>query len=445
MADYLARVTLVSLPNFLSIFVAIGLFCSVHPLRDRAAPRLALCAALCFGISCLSSFYHLFLSSGMEAVFGELGPGLGTIGLFVLVLLACVPLSRCVFEMDWWDAVFSCTAGYSLQDVAHAAWELGRSVLLPGVALSSGASFVSQILMGACVFAVGYRLLVCRIRAGHLEGEGDRRALLVLIGVIAVNIVLDTTIRELQELGVLTSVPYVILRLSQLLVSVLTLYLNYEILYSNRMRADAAATRQLMEDERRHYQLSRDTIEAINVRCHDIRHQVRALTSNGGSGREFMEGLDGLISIYDAGVQTQNPALDVILTEKSLLCRSKGIELTCSADGRALSFMAEQDVYSLFGNALDNAIDAAEAVDDPERRLIDVSVRAMGQMAVIQVRNFYEGELCHENGALRSTKGGGLHGYGTKSMHLVAERYGGSVSFEVEGGIFRLHVLLPMA
>ena len=106
--------------------------------------------------------------------------------------------------------------------------------------------------------------------------------------------------------------------------------------------------------------------------------------------------------------------------------------------------MSEQDIYSLFGNALDNAIEAADDISDPERRLIDVSVRRMGQMAVIQVRNFFEGELRREGGSLGSTKGGGLHGYGTKSMRLVAERYGGSITFDARDGLFRVHVLLPI-
>lgn len=445
MGSFAARVLLVSLPNFLSIFAAIGLFCSNYPLRERAAMRLALCTAAVLGTSCISSLYHTALAPVMDATLGEFGQAIGTIALFVAVLLCCVPLSRLTFRLEWWDALFCCTAGYALQNLAHATWELGVSLLAPGAELSSPESSLGQLAVCAAVFVPGYFLLVRRIRTDHLEGEGDRRALLVLIGVIAVNIVLDTTVRELHDMGAISALPYTVLRVSQLLVCALTLYLDYEILYSNRMRADAAATRQLMEDERRQYQLSRDTIEAINVRCHDIRHQVRALSGADGGGREFMESLDGLISIYDSGVQTGNPALDVILTEKSLLCRGKGIGLTCSADGQALSFMAEQDIYSLFGNALDNAIDAADSVGDPERRLIDVSVRTMGQMAVIQVRNFYEGELRHENGTLRSTKSGGLHGYGSKSMRLVAERYGGSVSFEAEGGIFRLHALIPMA
>lgn len=443
LAEFAWRVLVVSLPNFLTIFVAIGLFCSLYPLRPGAW-RLACGALACLGISCASSLYHTVTIPRAVLLFGDFASAAATIVFFAVVLVACVPMARLVFDVSLWDAVFCCTAGYAMQNLAHSAWELVRFLLAPDLPSTDPVSAASQLLVSALVFVPGYLLVVRRIRTDHLEGEGDRRTLLVLLGVIVVSIVLDTSVRELRDMGALPVEAFLVLMLAQLFIGALTLYLDYEILYSNRMRADAAATRQMMADERRQYELSRDTIEAINVRCHDIRHQVRALSGATGGGEEFMRGLDGLISIYDSGVQTSNAALDVILTEKSLLCHGKRIELTCSADGSALSFMSEQDIYSLFGNALDNAIEAADDISDPERRLIDVSVRRMGQMTVIQVRNFFEGELRREGGSLGSTKGGGLHGYGTKSMRLVAERYGGSITFDARDGLFRVHVLLPI-
>ena len=56
---------------------------------------------------------------------------------------------------------------------------------------------------------------------------------------------------------------------------------------------------------------------------------------------------------------TGNHALDVILTEKSLICKQKEIKLTCMADGKQLAFMQTTDLYSIFGNLLNNSIEAA--------------------------------------------------------------------------------------
>lgn len=435
-----------SLPNILTIFVGIGCFCSLHPLRPHVARHAAAAAAACLALSFASAAIHRLLNPQIAAAYGDFASRVPTLAFFIFVLLACLPLSRLVFELGTWDALFCCTAGYALQNFSHTIWEL-LCVLPPFESeLSQVLSAVLQLLLSAAVFALCYVTVIRRIRTNRLEGTGNWRIIFVLASVIVVNIVLDVTIRSLLDTGAMDTAPYLVLRLSQLLVSALTIVLDYEILYSNRMRADAAVTRQLMENERRQYELSRNTIEAINLRCHDIRHQIRQLSAPASANRAFLDNVSDLISIYDAGVQTSNKALDVILTEKSMLCRSRGIGLTCTTDGSALAFMEEQDVYTLFGNALDNAIEATEAVREPERRLVDVSARTVGRMVIVQVRNFYEGELNFDgNGIPRSSKrGSGLHGYGMKSLRLVAERYGGSLTVSGEDGIFRLHVLLPL-
>ena len=440
------RVAFHSLPNLLSIFVGIGLFCSLYPLRDGGRRRLAACLAACLGLSVLSTCNVVYLHPVAETLLGSYGPGLLTTVFFLAVLACCLGLSRYAFELGKWDSIFCCTAGYIVQNFAHMVWVMISGVA-PGLGdMPSPASAACQLLVFVAVFSLVYRTVIANIQSHHLVGEGDAKTILVLAGVMAVNITLSTLINDLGDTGALHTVEFLALCGTQMLVSALTLVLDYQILFSNRMRADAVATRQMMEDQRRQYELSANTIEAINIRCHDIKHQIRAMNAGQAAGDDFMANLDELVSIYDTGIDTSNKALDVILTEKSLLARAKDIQLTCPVDGRLLSFMAEQDIYSLFGNALDNAIEACEKIDDPARRLIDVSTREAGHMVCIQFRNCYDGEAPIEadGGFATSKTDGGLHGYGTKSLRLIAERYGGSCSYDPSGGIFRVSVLLPL-
>lgn len=80
------------------------------------------------------------------------------------------------------------------------------------------------------------------------------------------------------------------------------------------------------------------------------------------------------IRSYEAQNKTGNEVLDTILTSKSLYCQQHGITLTCVADGAALDFMDTMDLCSLFGNALDNAIESVEKLPDSEQRLIHLVV-----------------------------------------------------------------------
>ena len=200
-------------------------------------------------------------------------------------------------------------------------------------------------------------------------------------------------------------------------------------------------------ERERQYQLSRKNIDAINVKCHDIKHQIRSLADGGrvADGRA-LEDLASGIAIYDSAVKTENPALDVILTEKGLACSGEKITLAVIADGRALECLEPQEIYSLFGNALDNAIEAVRGIEEPERRLISLNVRRSGAMCVINVENSCDAAPVFRDGVPVTTKADACsHGFGTRSMRGIVERHGGVLTFGCEDGIFHVDALLPMA
>ena len=70
--------------------------------------------------------------------------------------------------------------------------------------------------------------------------------------------------------------------------------------------------------------------------------------------------------------------------------REKGIQLLAYADAAPLDFVNAMDLCSIFGNALDNAIESAEKLEDPEKRQIKVYVYAQNQFVIIRFENFYD-------------------------------------------------------
>ena len=142
--------------------------------------------------------------------------------------------------------------------------------------------------------------------------------------------------------------------------------------------------------------------------------------------------------IYDAMVETGNEILDTVLTEKSLICEARGITLTCVADGECLSFMDAVDIYAIFGNALDNAIEAVSALEDPDRRSIAVMVFARANLVFLQLENYYSGSLQFDGTLPATTKQqeAGYHGFGLKSIRYTAEKYGGFLTAQNEDDIF---------
>ena len=85
---------------------------------------------------------------------------------------------------------------------------------------------------------------------------------------------------------------------------------------------------QLWHKSREQYQLSAENVDLINRKCHDLKHQIAALrriSDRRGAGEESIQALEQSVMIYDSVVKTGNDILDTVLTEKSLLCESRGI------------------------------------------------------------------------------------------------------------------------
>ena len=159
---------------------------------------------------------------------------------------------------------------------------------------------------------------------------------------------------------------------------------------------------------------------------------------------EEVESIKDAVRIYGSRIRTGNDALDVLLTENSLRCSEEGIRLTFMGNGADLSFMQVMDVYSLFGNAISNAVEAVEKLEDPEKKIIDIVSERRGELVSIHISNYFDGKLQLEDGMPLTGKTWeeGFHGFGMKSMKLIAEKYGGSLSVSADGDLFTLDVYL---
>lgn len=194
------------------------------------------------------------------------------------------------------------------------------------------------------------------------------------------------------------------------------------------------------------YAEKKENIELINLKVHDLKHQISMFAHNGGMDAETVADINRMISIYDAEVETGLEALDVVLTEKSLFCKKNGIRFSTMADCTSLQFMKESDMYVLFGNAVDNAIEAVMKIDDEDKRYIGLSVYARGGLVSINVNNYFRGEVViGDNGLPVTTKRSkDYHGFGLKSICMIVDKYKGDVSVRTENNVFNLNIVLPI-
>lgn len=144
---------------------------------------------------------------------------------------------------------------------------------------------------------------------------------------------------------------------------------------------------------------------------------------------------------YENYYRTGNPYLDVIIRDKAKTAREKQIDFTAIlhfADG---SFLDPLDISTIFGNALDNAIEASEKLA-VSRRVVSVKARRIHDMLVIAVEN---NALPDADASGKTTKEDTLfHGFGLSNIRAAVDKYDGQCTVKCKDGVFVLKIMIPM-
>lgn len=421
-----------------ALLLAEGLFLLRLPRRDRFLPRTAaavlscLLAALAFPIFSYNALY----SSVM----------------FLAFFALTIPAARLCFDLSWRGCVFCTIAGYSVQHLASVCYDLVLTV--------SGFSGTTQVysnapvrfdLIPAAIFLEVYALVywtLYQVFGRKMKKDEEvtiqRPSLLVLAALtVLVEIVLNAVViyHKYENLDL---VYYLAASLTNIICSLSVLVILFSLLLQKSLEAELEVVRQMWRQEQKQYEISKETIDLINVKCHDMKHQIRAISRQAAIDPAALEEMESVISIYGTIVKTGSQALDIILAEKNLYCQKNSVTISCIADGAKLDFMTDSDIYSLFGNLLDNAIRSVTALE-PDKRVISFSVRAERALLSINSHNYYGGEVRMERGIPVSNRAEtGYHGFGVKSMALIVEKYGGTISFHAKNQVFNVNILFPL-
>ncbi len=301
--------------------------------------------------------------------------------------------------------------------------------------------YVAYYAVMACLYLAASRTIGAAFRRGKDMNLPGR-----LVGVygvmLAINLILSS-IEPVLETASLRAL--IMLMICEIAYYGLLLVLQWFFFQMAQTEVEAAITQELWRQDRRQFELMKETIELINIKCHDLRHHIREIQEGSPDHADYLSEVAHSINIYDSVIQTGSKTLDVILTDKRLRCDSMRIQLTTMADGAALAPMAETDIYALFGNLLDNAIEYEAGLREEEKRFISLSVRHERGLVSIRVENSYEGPALQENQLPATTKPDAEnHGYGLKSVRRIVEKYGGAMNLVIQDGMFQVLILLPL-
>lgn len=214
------------------------------------------------------------------------------------------------------------------------------------------------------------------------------------------------------------------------------LYLQTELFKKSALQKEMDALNLLYDRQRKQYQIARQNVQIINRKCHELKVQIadlRRMAPNAALQQSLNEA-EAAARQYDASTQTGSEVLDVVLTEKSMLCEAHHISINNVADGTCLHFMDPADLYALFANALDHAIELTRKLPEPEKRMIDLLVCMRQGFAVLNIISAVPDgpdpgrETCDE----------------LKIVKRIIQKYNGFLTTESNGGFFAIKAVFPV-
>lgn len=201
---------------------------------------------------------------------------------------------------------------------------------------------------------------------------------------------------------------------------------------------------QQMESQRDYYKARIVEEERVRSIYHDLKNHLLVMESrqNTEETRQMAENLRSQIADYEDYVHTGNDFLDIILKDKAANAREKQIDFSTMVDFHGIDFMEPLDISTIFGNAIDNAIEASEKLPE-DRRLITVRAERIRDMLLIIVENNTQPGNHLTEGTTKKDRF--VHGFGIPNIKKAVEKYGGQCSFRQENETYLLKILLPFS
>lgn len=418
----------------IQLLAAEAVFLSTLPRKKRVLPRVVF-ALFLYGLGLCGIFLVVTSIPGNSV--------LVRVCYYLAVFFLSLLSIRLCFEAKRREILFCGVGGYTLQHMAFALTGLLRYLTGYDTETVWGTVLNSWLLY--LLLPAAFYMLVLRRRIGLEESHlRDLRMTILTLLILCTNIVVSLLARSPlagpQENGFL---QFFVCGIYMTLCSGMGLFLLFYIPRENRLKRDSELMEQMIRTMEDRLQISKRNVEIINRKCHDIKYQLRVLTETQDRQEQsgYIQEIRQAIQVYESTFQTGNAALNLVLSEREPIFQEEEIQFSCLVDGALLDFMQPLDVSSLFGNALDNAIECVLQEKQREKRLIHLRVARKGQMLHIHVENFCAAPRVFHQGLPVTTKPDReYHGFGVRSIRHIVDKYNGLLSFRQQGDRFLLDI-----
>lgn len=416
------------------LLAAAAMYCFLFKMRRAKKIRILAAILLTFGVSMLRIV-------DAYAAYDKL-----VLLILYYAVMFCVIVSDIwfVFDTTLFDALIAGVSAYTAQHCAYDILMLTTALLRIDMKsiYFTARHYVLEIIIYAVVYTAVYQIFGKKIK--FISARLRKRTIWIVlsIGILGFTIVLNL-LSSMQPAGMIRNICFTY----DVIGTVFSLMVLFYMSRNHNLESDVEDLEQMLKMKKEYYEFSKENIELVNIRCHDIRQQLDYIKTSGETvlTNDIIGRIQKDINVYDAISKTGNDALDVVITEKSLYCEKHNIRMTCMADGERLNFIDAVDLYFIFGNIIQNAIEGVEKIDTVEKRIISLIVKANEKLLIIQAENYYSGQIQMENGLPVTTKEDKKkHGSGMKSIRMLIQKYRGEMTIKAKEDIFLLNIVIPI-
>lgn len=231
------------------------------------------------------------------------------------------------------------------------------------------------------------------------------------------------------------------------LMTVLSIFVSYKLFQSVQKNLDTQLQLQYMQMQLKHNDNMDIIVKNLRQLRHDMNNHIGVLYGLCDTGQyenlhQYLEQIRMDIKPANDIIVVENKVLSIILNNKKALAIENGINFENNISVEKIE-LSDIELSSLFGNILDNAIEACLMVKEKER-WIELTVQERADGWNISCKNPYTAAPVIQNNEFVSIKKNKeVHSIGTKALKKIIKRQKGFLEYHVEEGIFTVYIYLP--
>lgn len=208
---------------------------------------------------------------------------------------------------------------------------------------------------------------------------------------------------------------------------------------------------ELMKEKEKYSKESMEIIKRSNEELREFKHDLKNYLLPLQEAMETMpqsemakvwEKINQKIEDVQTLIQTGNSYVDSMINTKITLARSEKVDVKCTILSK-MEGIDDLEFCSVFGNLMDNAIEAERKVIEKKEIIIFVEEK-MGYLR-LEIQNKIEKSVLNENSSLNTTKKDtSSHGIGHKSIKRTMQKVGGALKYYETGDLFCAEAVFPI-